>query len=406
MENNIYVKTPCGSVKGVVTPYGALYRGIRYATAPRFELPEEVKDFGGEFDATKQGPCSPQMRAYWNEEHRFYYTEFRKGQTFTYSEDCLRLNVFTPRDAQKAPVVIFIHGGSFTGGSINEKHFDGTAYMKRGIVFVTINYRLNVFGFFADGEHSTGNLGLYDQYTAIEWVRHNISAFGGDPDNITLMGQSAGAMSVQTLIASDYLSGKVRRAVMLSGGGVRKLMLPVTKPNTKYWKRVIEASGAKDFEEFKSLPAEQVWTAWKTKNKIGKALSTKPVIDGKLVKDDDYSTNIPIIYGTVKKDLFPPVLKHMEYSFARGQAKKGVPCYIFELNRLLPPDKASFHACDLWYVLGSLRNSDRPFEEKDYVISDEIVDRISEFARTSDPNFHGAEHWAPFGTDGTILDLT
>lgn len=87
------------------------------------------------------------MRAYWNEEHRFYYQEFRKGKSFKYSEDCLILDIHVPSDAHDCPVIVFIHGGSFTGGSINEMQFDGSAYTKRGVIFVAINYRLNVFGF-------------------------------------------------------------------------------------------------------------------------------------------------------------------------------------------------------------------------------------------------------------------
>lgn len=230
------ISTPCGNVIGEITPYGLRFRGIKYATAGRFEMPAEVRSFGGDFDATKQGVCCPQMRAFWNEEHRFYYQEFRKGKEFTYSEDCLILDVHAPDNAKNCPVIVFIHGGSFTGGSINEMQFNGSAYTKRGVIFIAINYRLNVFGFFADGVHCKGNLGLYDQYTAIEWIRHNVSAFGGDPDNITLMGQSAGAMSIQTLICSDYLKGKVKGAIMLSGGGKRTAILPLSKPNARYWK--------------------------------------------------------------------------------------------------------------------------------------------------------------------------
>lgn len=141
------IATPCGNVIGEITPYGLRFRGIKYATAGRFEMPAEVRSFGGDFDATKQGVCCPQMRAFWNEEHRFYYQEFRKGKEFTYSEDCLILDVHAPDNAKNCPVIVFIHGGSFTGGSINEMQFNGSAYTKRGVIFIAINYRLNVFGF-------------------------------------------------------------------------------------------------------------------------------------------------------------------------------------------------------------------------------------------------------------------
>lgn len=401
MENKI-MSTPCGNVIGKVTPYGACFRGVEYAKAKRFEMPKEVTAFDGDFDATEQGVCCPQMRAYWNEEHRFYYQEFRKGKQFKYSEDCLTMDIHTPENAQKCPVIVFIHGGSFTGGSINEMQFDGSAYTKRGIIFVAINYRLNVFGFFADKDNCGGNLGLYDQYTAIEWIRHNIASFGGNPDDITLMGQSAGAMSIQTLICSPMLDGKIKGAIMLSGGGKRGAMLPLTKPNARYWKRLVKVSGAKSFEEFKSMPTEQVWTAWKTKLTIGKALCTKPVIDGNLVKDAKYTTSVPIIFGTVKKDLLPPILNHMARAYARKQKRNGAPCYVFSLERLLPPDNASFHSCDLWYALGSLGKSLRPFEEHDYALSDEMVDRFSAFVKTSAPNLDGKPHWSTYSSKKDI----
>ncbi len=399
------VATPCGNVVGEVTDYGARFRGVRYAIAKRFEKPVLVTKYDCDQNAVEQGVCCPQMRAYWNEEHRFYYQEFRKGKSFTYSEDCLILDVYQPKTAEKCPVIVFIHGGSFTGGSINEMQFDGSAYAKRGVVFVAINYRLNVFGFYADKTHVKGNLGLFDQCTAIEWVRNNISAFGGDPDNITLMGQSAGAMSIQTLICSDMLKGNIKGAVMLSGGGKRGAMLPISKPNARYWTKLIKASGAKNFDEFKTLDTKTVWTTWKTKYPLGKALCTKPVIDGELVKDKRYDTDVPIVFGTVKKDLLPPILNHMARAFARGQKRKNAPCYVFSLERLLPPDNASFHSCDLWYVLGSLGKSLRPFEKADYDLSDEIVDRMANFARTQNPNISGKEKWNVYLSKKDILVL-
>lgn len=396
------VSTPCGNVVGRVTPYGACFRGVEYAKAKRFEMSKEVTAYSGDLDATEQGVCCPQMRAYWNEEHRFYYQEFRKGKTFKYSEDCLILDIHTPADAHDCPVIVFIHGGSFTGGSVNEMQFNGSAYTKRGVIFIAINYRLNVFGFFADGENCKGNLGLYDQYTAIEWIRHNIGSFGGDPDNITLMGQSAGAMSIQTLICSDYLKGKVKGAIMLSGGGKRGAILPLSKPNTRYWKKLVKVTGANSFEEYKAMPTDKVWVAWKTKFMLGKALCTKPVIDNELVKNAKYDTDIPIIFGTVKKDLLPPVLNHMARAFARKQKRKNTPCYVFSLTRLLPPDNASFHSCDLWYALGSLGDSLRPFTQTDFDLSDEMVDRFSAFAKSQNPNVDGKQQWNVYSSKSDI----
>ncbi len=214
------IKTPCGEIRGAagrVTGTVA-YKGIRYATAGRWEYPKQVTAWEGIYDATQYGHCSYQPRAFYNEEENlkkiFYYNEFRKGETYTYSEDCLFLNVFTPDTAKagdKLPVLVYIHGGGFTGGCGHEKHFDGPVWPTQGIIGVTLNYRLGPMGFVCLPEleaeaGSTGNYGLYDQMTAIQWVKDNIAAFGGDPENITIMGQSAGAASVQ-LQATSPLSG-------------------------------------------------------------------------------------------------------------------------------------------------------------------------------------------------------
>ena len=133
------VASPAGNITGVVTDYGALFRGIPYAEAERFGKPRPVP--ARDIDATAPGPCCYQMRAFWDEEHRFYYREFRQGQTFRYGEDCQVLDIYAPEGAKDAPVILFIHGGSFTGGSADEKQFDGSAYARRGVVYVAINYR-------------------------------------------------------------------------------------------------------------------------------------------------------------------------------------------------------------------------------------------------------------------------
>lgn len=176
---------------------------LRYATAGRWEYPKQVTSWEGVYDATSYGNCSYQPRAFYNEEENlkkiFYYNEFRKGESYTYSEDCLFLNIWTPESAtadSRLPVIFYIHGGGFTGGCGHEKHFDDPVWPTKGVMAVTINYRLGPMGFLclpeltAEAGHS-GNYGLYDQLCAMKWVKDNISAFGGDPEKITIMGQSA-----------------------------------------------------------------------------------------------------------------------------------------------------------------------------------------------------------------------
>ena len=135
------VKTPCGLLQGAAgrLPGTAAYKGIRYATAGRWEYPTQVTSWEGTYDATQYGSCSYQPRAFYDEELNkkkyFYYNEFRKGASYTYSEDCLFLNVFTPdtaREGDKLPVLIYIHGGGYTGGCGHEKHFDGPVWPDKG----------------------------------------------------------------------------------------------------------------------------------------------------------------------------------------------------------------------------------------------------------------------------------
>ena len=154
----------------------------------------------------------------------FYYHEFREGLDYTYSEDCQYLNIWAPDNAEKAPVIVYIHGGAFLSGSGWDKVFDEPVWPRRGVIGVTLNYRLGLFGYaclpeLADEAGHTGNYGLYDQLCALQWVHDNIAAFGGDPDNITVMGQSAGAHSVQMLCSTKAAQGLIAKAVMSSGAG-------------------------------------------------------------------------------------------------------------------------------------------------------------------------------------------
>lgn len=220
-EQKYLRETPCGTICGTDCqwPGVAAYKGIRYATAERWAYPEAVTHWDGVYEATAYGACCYQPRSFYNEaempEKAFYYKEFRLGETYTYSEDCLFLNIWTPADAgpeSKLPVIFYIHGGGFSGGCGHEKHFDGPEWPTKGCVAVTINYRLGPLGFVCldalqqEAGH-TGNYALFDQLTALQWVRANIAAFGGDTDNITIMGQSAGAMSVQQLCLSPLTEG-------------------------------------------------------------------------------------------------------------------------------------------------------------------------------------------------------
>ena len=409
------ISTPCGDVQGCAgrIPGTVAYKGIRYATAGRWEYPKQVTAWEGVYDATAYGHCSYQPRAFYNEEENvkkyFYYNEFRKGETYTYSEDCLFLNVFTPEDVKPGdnlPVLVYIHGGGFTGGCGHEKHFDGPNWPTKGVIGVTINYRLGPLGFACLPELKqeagyTGNYGLYDQLTAISWVRDNIASFGGDPRNITLMGQSAGAMSVQQLCLSPLSQGKFHGAVMSSGGGVSKMMsAPVPEKTYDFWHAVMEEAECRSLHDFRELQPADLFAAWDKAKKKVKGVGCSPVLDGRLVVGTGVEIlakggQMPIHYmcGSTSEDVAPPVIFAMGKSWCEKQSLKS---YAWFFDRQLPgDDKGAWHSADLWYWFGTLDNCWRPMEEKDYDLSEKMTDYLTNFCKYGDPNGGRLTAWLP-----------
>ena len=419
MEHIIH--TPCGDICGVSTPIEGVvaYKGIRYATADRFAYPREVTSWEGVYRATQYGACSYQPRAFYNEaempEKAFYYNEFRKGETYEYSEDCLFLNIFAPVKAQgKCPVIIYIHGGGFTGGCGHEKHFDIPVWPKKGVIGVTINYRLGPLGFatlpeLKEEAGKTGNYGLYDQRTAILWVKHNIEAFGGDPDNITIMGQSAGGMSVQQHCLSPLSEGLFQKAVLSSGGGVHAA-LSASTPEKQYdfWRTVMEKCGASTLEEFRKVPVETLFRIWKENRKAMRGGACFPTIDGELVvgKGSDIlakeqQLHIPYMMGTTSQDMMPPLLFGMAKKWCKAQTS---PSYLWFFDRKLPGDNhGAWHSSDLWYWFGTLKNGWRPFTEQDYALAEEMTDRLCNFAKTDCPYLDGGAEWQAGGRQALMM---
>lgn len=403
------INTPCGPVQGTAGPVPgtAAYKGIRYATAGRWEYPKQVTGWEGVYDATRYGACSYQPRAFYNEEENlkkiFYYHEFRKGETYTYSEDCLFLNVFTPETAKEGdnlPVLIYIHGGGFTGGCGHEKHFDGPVWPAKGVIGVTLNYRLGPMGFVClpqlkEEAGVTGNYGLYDQLTAIRWVKDNIAAFGGDPENMTIMGQSAGAMSVQQHSLSPLSRGLFQKAVMSSGGGVNKILsaAPAEK-HYDFWLKAMENAGCEDIAQFRGLSPEKLFAVWEQTKKELRTPGSFPCMDGQLVVGTGAQLlaagkqhPIPYMAGSTSEDMMPPILFNMAKKWCAVQP---VPSYTWYFNRQLPGDEnGAWHSCDLWYWFGTLDKCWRPMEQKDYDLSEQMVNYLCNFVRTGNPNKSG-----------------
>ncbi|TYS10168.1 carboxylesterase/lipase family protein [Bacillus subtilis] len=211
------VTTPYGKVKGTTENGVHIWRGIPYAKPPvgqlRFKAPEPPEAWKDELDTTAYGPICPQPPDLMS----LSYAEPPRQ-----SEDCLYLNVFAPdTENQNLPVMVWIHGGAFYLGAGSEPLYDGSSLAAQGdVIVVTLNYRLGPFGFLhlsSFDEAYSDNLGLLDQAAALKWVRDNISAFGGDPENVTVFGESAGGMSIAALLAMPAAKGLFQKAIMESG---------------------------------------------------------------------------------------------------------------------------------------------------------------------------------------------
>lgn len=215
------VEAPAGSLRGETLGGSDVYRGVPYALPPtgwrRWRPPSEMPRWRGTRDATQFGPACHQPVG----RGANIYAAAEDPQM---SEDCLFLNVWTPRGARKAPVFVWIHGGALSGGASNEAMYDGARMAEsQGLVVVSINYRLGVLGYMAHPELSaesrrnvSGNYGLMDQIAALKWIEENIAAFGGDPDNVTIAGESAGGLSVMYLMAAPQARGLFDRAIAQS----------------------------------------------------------------------------------------------------------------------------------------------------------------------------------------------
>ncbi|HEU5161346.1 MAG TPA: carboxylesterase/lipase family protein [Streptosporangiaceae bacterium] len=207
------VATSYGKVRGSVQEGVARFLGVPYAAAPfganRFGRPVAPEPWDGVRDALSHGPTAPKP------EYRAVFATLLDDPVIP-GEECLNLNVWAPEDGARLPVMVWIHGGAFRNGSGAVPHYDGTNFARHGVVCVTINYRLGVEGF-VQLPGAPANRGLLDQIAALEWVRDNIAAFGGDPGNVTVFGESAGGMSVTTLLSMNL--GLFHKAITQSGAG-------------------------------------------------------------------------------------------------------------------------------------------------------------------------------------------
>lgn len=417
--------TPCGDLQGIYDPVNKVnqFRGIRYATAERFDYPKQVTHWDGVYQADAFGPAAYQGAAFFEPDPEdFYQKEFYQGEHCAYSEDCLFLNIWAPEHADHTPVLVYIHGGGFDHGYSYEPPFDGTAYCKQGVILVTISYRLCALGFLAapqllEADGHTGNYALYDQMTALCWIRDNISAFGGDPGNVTLSGQSAGAMSVQFHCVSPLTRGLFHRAIMFSGGGVSnpsRHTMPLEKQlalGETFLKRLQISSP----EELRTMDVATLCLEfYKMRSQLpASERFCTPVVDGVFLPESEYALaekglqkNIPYMIGTLSEDIIPELLGPMAKDWVeRERALDYAPSFLYFFSRQLPgDDKGAWHSADLWYIFNTLDRCWRPFTDWDRQLSHRIVTYISNFAKTGDPGTADNIKWPPYNPqDGTML---
>lgn len=400
-----------GLLTGLEMDGYTVYKNIPFAKPPvgklRFMPPQKPEPWEGIYKAENFGNRAWQANhpkdSFWAKE--FYPDEDALPKR---DEDCLNVNVWVPAGAKSGdqlPVALWIHGGAFMHGFNCEMEFDGAGFTRRGVILVQTNYRTGIFGFLTHpwlGENS-GNMGIKDQIAAIDWVRENIGAFGGDPEHITIFGQSAGAMSVQTLLSSPMTTGKIQGAIMQSGGGYKYgYSRDVQRQELEQMHMaMVEAWGIKSLEELKAVPAERLMEMSYEMMNAGKARFA-PVIDGKvLVKgynqtiEDGDIPDIPIMLGSNSEDLgMNDLPKGCEAWSTKLQEKGHQPSYVYYFaQQPLGDDAGAFHSCELWYVFETLERSWRPKTSGDYALAKAMADAWVQFVKTGDPG------WKPCTTE-------
>ena len=437
-----------GSVVGMIEGPVTVFKGIPYAAPPvaalRWKAPRPAIRWTGIREARHFGAACPQ-----SPEHKELW-----AQVGPMSEDCLFLNVWRPTGAGTYPVMMFLHGGGFTYGAAGVPLYDGAALAKRGAVIVTINYRLGRLGFFAhpaltreDPTGSLGNYAIMDQIAALQWVRRNIAQFGGNPANVTLFGESAGAGSVQILMGSPAATGLFHKAISESGAGSSALF-PI-RGGALNAEKVGE--GWADSLGLKNATADQLRAVPLTEVvKNGRAF---PFIDGKVVVrspgDPFYrgeQMRIPLIIGgnsnestlggmteAAAKSLlgtdFPALLEGYvamtskapaaaavdlaedagfvlpSFALADRQAATGSKAFAYYFDQVPVDQRASAagtpHGGELEYVFGT-KPAESRWDARDEAVARMMGDYWVRFARTGDPNGAGAPRW-PAVTSASLL---
>lgn len=467
------VVAPAGTVAGLDQGRTQAFLGIPYAAAPvgnlRWRAPQPLRRWAGTRQAVQFGASC--MQSWPVPTFGPYTTEF--VETPAVSEDCLFLNVWRPAEgARNLPVFVWVHGGAFLGGSGAVPVYEASGFAARGAIVVTINYRVGVFGFLAHPELSaenpqrtSGNYGLLDQVAALKWVRDNIAAFGGDPERVTVAGQSAGAASVESLLVMPAARGLFQRAVVQSGPGIGIGSPPLAAAEQK-GVEFAQGAGAARITQLRALTASQVQA------QMEKVLAAPgpdggrpnvpflPVTDGKVLPVDPdapgsaMASNVPLMAGYTADEALAPSAnnvadfqKHVRNRYGasaarllalyphatdaealesarllardqymatlvlwiEGRAAAGRPpifAYRFEqpVPVAQPPSFGAFHTAEVPYLFGAMDVKLRPYGDVDRRVSAMVQDYWLNFMRAGDPNGPGLARWSrtPAGGVGVM----
>ncbi|MEZ0539984.1 carboxylesterase/lipase family protein [Fibrella arboris] len=465
------VKITGGTVSGTLNAAGDvhIFRGIPFAAPPvgdlRWKAPQPVKPWTGvrKCDAFGASPIqgAPNPFGPWSAEYLIAKEPI--------SEDCLYLNVWTGAQSttEKRPVLVWIYGGGFGSGGGNVPIYDGEATARKGVIFVSANYRVGPFGFFAhpeltkeSGTHGSGNYGLMDQLAALHWVKQNIAQFGGDPSNVTIAGQSAGSMSVNCLVASPLAKGLFTKAIAESGASLARPMATLAQAEESGMK-TMQALGTSSLAELRAKPAAELLQK-------GQGSVRGPIIDGYVLpqpmgelfragrqnrvtlltgwnEDEgmsfgppknavDYKRQIRQQYGADAETMlihYPgetdaqaaasqnnlsrdQIFGAQNYGWANLESGQGKKVYVYRFSRKLPATGeyaryGAFHTGEVAYAYDNLKFIDhqlRPLNATD----DELAKTISaywvNFIKTGNPDGKGVPHWPAYsGADKQIMVL-
>ena len=446
------VKVSGGEIRGrLMTAGGASFKGVPYARPPlgerRWRIPQAVEPWAGIREAEAFGPPCTQRIADWNAQ------EAQGNQ-----EDCLYLNVWTPVWPAGSPkaVMVWLHGGGNWGGAASVDYMDGSSLSRQDVVVVSINYRLGVFGFFAhpglsaeSPEHVSGNYGLFDQIAALQWVRDNIARFGGDPERVTLFGQSAGAIDTAYLAASPLAKGLFHSSIQQSGPPIRPrdTLAEAERQGVKFAESLdAPADDAAAVQFLRSLPGPALQEAALTRIRDIGGPPRNPVIDGYLMPRDaalafraGEEMTIPMIIGSnahehprgySREDMLQVIKlnfgalapaatayygldtsemgnddplygptgdqisadsRHRCGAMAEAlwRSTNGRPTYQYQFDPPVAGEKLTRHQAEIAFVFGNLLSTGYlggPYTDADRQVSAQVQTYWSNFAKTGNPN--------------------